>query len=277
MPGSRPPAEQSRGVVGPAAEVAIEPLRDRRRTAIDVIKALAVNAIPLWGLARSGWDGSTLLCFYWTETLLGTPLNGVRIALHRRLTHKRGYYLPPGAGARRPNGFLREYLLIAAAFNLVHGVLLAGLLLLMRRNFAVPLPAVSALAPGVAWLGLALLLGLALDLRQIRRRTFAWARRLRDVSVQRVFLIHMTIILGTALMAWRGTAAAFFVLFAALKLALDLAAASVSGNVPETPPRWLGALMRRLDPHRDSASFWRRTVLDQRAAAALAEETAPPA
>jgi len=258
-----------------AGPVSPGPLEDQR--SVNLFKALAVNAVPLWGLARSGWAGSTLLCLYWAETLLGTLFNGVRIAAHRRLTHKRGYYLPPTAreGARRRNAFLTEYLRIALLFTCAHAVLLVGLLALMARIDGAPLPDPVALRGAVAWLIGAMLCGLAIDLWRAARQPFAWVQRLRDVSVQRVFLVHVTIILGMVLMAWRGTPAAFFILFALLKLALDVFTALGTDRVPEAPPRWLDALMRRLDPRRDGAALWRKTIHDQRSALAWDEETAP--
>ncbi len=262
----------------PSGEGVATPPRPRGQRAVNLFKALIVNAVPLWGLARSGWAGSTLLCLYWAETLLGTLLNGVRIAAHRVLTGKRGHFQPSStAGGRRANGFLREYVGIALLFTLFHGVLLAGLLLLMARNFHQPPPDPRALGRGVAWLAGAMLLSLAIDLWRIRRQPFSWVRRLRDVSVQRVFLVHVTIILGAVLMAWRGTAAAFFVLFAVLKLALDVFTAFGTDDVPATPPRWIAFLVRRLDARRDADALWRKTVLDQRAGMARDEETLPPA
>ncbi|HYX24049.1 MAG TPA: DUF6498-containing protein [Thermoanaerobaculia bacterium] len=60
--------------------------------AFALIQVLALNAVPLYGVYAFGWSWGTVLVLYWCETLLGTFFITLRMLLHRRLTHKRGYY-----------------------------------------------------------------------------------------------------------------------------------------------------------------------------------------
>jgi hypothetical protein len=236
-----------------------------------------VNAVPLWGLVGSGWAGSTLLVLYWCETLLGTGLNAIRILLHGRLTGLRGHYARVGPDGRRGGAsFLGQYVGIALLFTVVHGVFLAALLLLMTHRFGAPPPDRAALERGVLWLAAAMVAGLAIDLARLRRQPFAWVRRLRDAAIQRVFLLHVSIIAGTVLMAWRNTPAAFFVFFALAKLALDVLAAFATDEVPDRPPGCIAWLFRALAPKEDADRVWRRSVISQRTAMARDEEVAPP-
>ncbi len=60
------------------------------------VVALARNAIPVWGFLGRGWSPATTLVVYWCETLIGTLLVALRMAIHRHLTHLRGYYVEGG-------------------------------------------------------------------------------------------------------------------------------------------------------------------------------------
>jgi len=92
-----------------------------------------------------------------------------------------------------------------------------------------------------------MLAGLAIDLGWVRRQPFAWVRRMRGASVRRVFLVHVTIVLGAVVMAWRvpprhSSASSLCLSW------LDVFAAFATDDVPDKPAAWITALFRRLDP-----------------------------
>ena len=109
-----------------------------------LLRVLGLNAVPVGGVMLAGWSTGTGLALYWCETLLGTATNAVRIALHRRMTGKRGHYrgqlgVEINAGddppARRPargrtqwRSFLTEYLVGSLVFTFAHGLFLAIIL-----------------------------------------------------------------------------------------------------------------------------------------------------
>lgn len=57
-----------------------------------LLQILGVNSIPAFGYFGAGWSPGTTLIVYWFENLLGSLFVAARIALHRRMTHKRGHY-----------------------------------------------------------------------------------------------------------------------------------------------------------------------------------------
>jgi hypothetical protein len=60
--------------------------------AFALLQVLALNGVTLYGVYFLGWSWGTALVLYWCETVLGTFFITLRMLLHRRLTHKRGYY-----------------------------------------------------------------------------------------------------------------------------------------------------------------------------------------
>jgi hypothetical protein len=56
-----------------------------------LVPVAGANAVPVAGVFLAGWNGATALTLYWCENLLGSLLVLARLALHRRLTRKRGY------------------------------------------------------------------------------------------------------------------------------------------------------------------------------------------
>lgn len=57
-----------------------------------LVQTLGVTSVPLGGFFVGGWSPATLLAVYWFENLFGTLLLAARIAVHWRLTRKRGHY-----------------------------------------------------------------------------------------------------------------------------------------------------------------------------------------
>src|SRR3954467_12002220 len=59
---------------------------------IGLLFALLVNAVPLYGVHNLGWSASTVVALYWSENLALAFFTCARIALHRKLTRKRGHW-----------------------------------------------------------------------------------------------------------------------------------------------------------------------------------------
>lgn len=199
-----------------------------------ILEALAVNAVPLWGLFH-GWSFGTLLLLYWCENLLNTVFVGVRIWLHRRLTHLRGhwrvedsgsitFYYTTSGGRRenwKPKTFLQSFVVGNLGFALAHGVVLAFFVLGILHS---P-PAETDLRRGFFWLLAGMTMGLLLDARGIGRRPFAWVRTIAQAALGRALVVHLGILGGVAFVALTHRDASFFVVFIVLKILLDVGSA----------------------------------------------------
>src|SRR5262249_24907141 len=215
-----------------------------------LVEALAVNAIPLYGLVRDEWSLATLLVVYWGENLLNTVFVGGRILLHRVVTRKRGHWTAPrrvtgrrGVGGKTPPrttrgtttllaGFVTTNLLFALAHGIfvvafVYGILGLG-------------PSGPSLRRGLLSMLAAHSIGFALDAVTIRTRSFAWIRQRADAALGRMLIVHLGLIGGIGLLIWTGRPAAFFVIFVLLKLLFDLAMAMPwKQELPTEAPGWL--------------------------------------
>lgn len=235
---------------------------------------LGINAVPVAGLALGGWSASTALALYWVENLVGGLLVAVRIALHRRLTGKRGHLRPQlgvqlttgGRGREKEVqlGFLAEFTLGAVGLTVAQGLFLALLLGISPESDDVRRGAL-----GVAAFQL---LGFGADLVGLRERPFAWVKARAELALGRVVLVHLAILGGFFLASWREGEDVAFLPFALLKTLADLAAflptrrAAADPDAP--PPAWLAGTMERLRPG-DFAAHW---VASKREAARLAAE-----
>ncbi|HSS76781.1 MAG TPA: DUF6498-containing protein [Thermoanaerobaculia bacterium] len=209
--------------------------------AFALIQVLALNGVPLYGVYALGWSWGTVLALYWCETLLGTFFITLRMVLHRRLTHKRGYYRPQ-LGIKQNDkpfsAFLPEFVTGSLAFNLAHGLFLAvilGLMLKDRPDVAVHLP---SLRKGLAAMALIMTGSFALDCQNLRDRPFAWIRNLAQRSVGRTIVIHLAIIFGMAGIMFFDIKQAPFAVFAVLKLLLELGYLSTGKKTPKEAPAW---------------------------------------
>lgn len=246
-------------------------------TASALGQVLAINAVPLGGLALLGWSTGTTLALYWVETLVAVLLTGVRIAIHRRLTRKRGHWRPQlglevrsGARGTRPvalPGFLTEFLTAGLVFSAGHAIFLVAVL--------------AAFLPGeidlhqLTWGAVASvavqLVVLATDLVGIRERPFAWIRERAQLVLGRTVLLHLALLGGLALLFWQGQPPAFFLPFAILKLLADLAAVGLGRSRPVALPRQAPGWLSRLAG--DAAGErWRSRVDQERSLLAGDEE-----
>jgi len=237
-----------------------------------LLQVLGLNSVPALGLFEQGWSAGTALAFYWVEGVLAIVFIASRIALHRRLTRKAGYFAPgqftqqPGArvvrAAARSGSFLGSYLGVAIPFTLAHGLFVSVLLFL----FAVNRPEAgtrvdfTALGLGVAGAAVILVVGFAFDLIGLRERPFRWIERLTERSLGRVFVLHLTIIFGMLATAWTDGPRGFFAVFVALKTLTDLGGLLPERELGLQPPWWLRWLDRIPAQKGESFSaFWART------------------
>jgi hypothetical protein len=206
--------------------------------AFALIQTLALNGVPLYGVYALGWSWGTVLVLYWCETVLGTFFITLRMVLHRRLTHKRGYYraqLGIKQNDKPFSAFLPEFVTGSLAFNLAHGLFLAvilGLMLKDRPDVAVHL---SSLRQGLAAMALIMVGSFALNCQNLRDRPFAWIRILAQNSMGRTIVVHLAIVFGMAGMMVFDIKRAPF---AVLKLLFELGNLSTRQKMPKEAPAW---------------------------------------
>lgn len=259
-----------------------EPAPDRWRQATPrVFEALAVNAVPLWGLLH-GWSLSTLLVLYWCENLLNTFFIGGRIWLHRKLTRKRGHWttatvrkevysggkLVSSTSGTRPSTLLREFVFLNLIFTLGHGVFAAALIF----KFLPEPPGLADLGRGLLWLVVAMSASFGLDAARIRAWPFAWIRARVDAAMGRIFVVHLGLLGGFFLLAITRRPAAFFAVFIGFKLLLELTSALPKAKIsPSRAPRWLG-WMRRFGKPGEFEQVWQLAASDEQRKEREAEE-----
>ncbi len=173
-----------------------------------------VNAVPLVGIALLGWSASTVLVLFWFENLLIAACTCARIAVHRRLTRKRGHWRTNQLGLKindKPSnmGLLDEYKSAAFSFTLVHGLFVGGIVLMTHENFAHDaawqFSSVQFLQ-GAGWLIAVLGLQLVIDLSRIRSLSYAAIKSNVQTQMGRVIVLHLTIIFGMFAMLATGKA-----------------------------------------------------------------------
>ena len=113
---------------------------------VRLAQLIGLNALPGFGFLALRWTGGTVLALYWIENLLGSFLVAARIDLHRRLTHKRGHYVPQkattvviGSGPQKKtvSTMLNGFMWIAFVFTLAEGVFLGVLIANLPESEAI--------------------------------------------------------------------------------------------------------------------------------------------
>ncbi|MEA2602046.1 MAG: hypothetical protein QOF89_3038 [Acidobacteriota bacterium] len=236
--------------------------------AFALLQVLTLNGVALYGVYFLGWSWGTALVLYWCETVLGTFFIALRMLLHRRLTHKRGYYRPQ-LGIKQNDkpfkAFVPEFVTGSLGFNLIHGLFLAvilGLMLKDRPDAAVHL---SALGKGLAAIALILVGSFALDCQNFKERPFAWIRDLAQRSIGRTMVVHLAIVFGMFGVMFFDIPQAPFAVFALLKILLELGGLSGGWKTPKEAPTW-AAKIARLAPGEHKVSFeeqYRKDVLKE--------------
>ena len=234
-----------------------------------LLEILGFNSIPFVGWYAAGWSPAVALILFWAANAIVTVTLAARIRLHERWTglqgHDRahlGVAAKPGTSATAETGrfrsFLTEFLAGAIPFVVVHGIILA---VILGSVVDVPIDR-NAVRQGVLGLILIEAAAFAFDLRGLARWPFARLKHRGEHLLGRVILVQIAIIGGMWFLALRGTTNAFFGVFLALKILVDLGSLMPRVEAaPAAPPRWLAAVMKRF-PARNGETFeqhWART------------------
>ena len=223
---------------------------------LHLLQVVAVNAVPIVGLWYFGWGSTTTLALYWCENVLGSLFVLLRLVLHERLTHDPGYaHNQLGVSTRGADGrdqpvgrYIPEFISGAFIFSAAHGLFLAFLIAKFLPEAGGTALDPVALRRGLAGILAILMIGFLVDLRTLGRRPFSWARDLGKRAMGRVIVVHLTIILGFIMLAWKHEASAFLATFAGFKLLFDLGATwpkrQRDGEPGETPNEQPGAKRR---------------------------------
>ena len=214
---------------------------------LNLLFVLLVNAVPLYGVRQLGWSASTVVVLYWFENLLLAFFTCARIALHRKLTRKRGHWRGGTLGVEmngKPvrSGLLGEYAAMAFPFTLVHGIFVGAFVLIGAQDHSGdPHWAFSRAQfwQGAQWMTLALVADFLVDAAGMRQRSFAWIKAYVGARTGRVIIMHLAIIFGMwGMMATESPFAVLYVLIG-LKTLWDVVSTRASTNpaaLPERPP-----------------------------------------
>lgn len=242
-------------------------------------QVLGINAVPMAGFFGAGWSQASALAVYWLEGALTIAFVAARITLHRRWTQKLGHYRRATfehqrgePGALGSGSLLGSYLSVAIPFTAVHGLFLAVILFFFLPG---KFPEAARLSVGDIQKGVSgviafLILGFLVDLVGLRQRTFRSIELATERAMGRIFIVHLTILVGVAASVYFEGPAAFFGVFAGLKLLFDLGGLLPQREFEATPP-WVARWLDRLPaPHGET--FTERWRKEQEAAARLRAE-----
>ena len=197
----------------PNARIYDEPPPARLSSRIlGITQAVLVNAVTVFGVFEMRWPVGTALALYWTETFLATLLLLILLLIWRL-----------GRQVETRGGSIGELLTVSVVFSAAHFVFLFLFL-------AVILPRYSAgerfdrgsFQVGLLLIGILLLIDFAIHAVTIRKATAYDLQRSAQLHLQRIGVLHLTIIFGMFALALFGSALAFFAVFSALKTLVDL-------------------------------------------------------
>ncbi|TFV60702.1 hypothetical protein E4P42_04265 [Mycobacterium sp. PS03-16] len=226
---------------------------------------VAVIAVPGVGWFLADWSAGTTLVVYWFETFAGCLLIGLRIAVHQRVSPRRGHfrYRAPASGrGNRRNSFLRGFLTASLVFTAAHGVFLAVLLVLLDHNGEGRLAAVDgrSVASGCALVLLFLLVDACVDLPRLRNWSFHALEQTTQRGLTRIGVVHFTLVFGLLGVAVTGAPSTFFGVFVALRTLYSLSIVVPQWD-PATPPAWFSRIMNRIPnahPGERFEEYWAR-------------------
>jgi hypothetical protein len=184
---------------------------------------VAVNALPLVGVLLWGWNLWSILILYWLENGMVGLLNVAKMGLAQ------GW---GGAGAAKIV-LIPFFLFHYGLFWLVHGVFVLFALPLFANVGAALTsgdPLIARPGPNwnaILWAGLALAIShvASFGLNYIGRREYLTATPIGQMFAPyaRVFVLHLTIILGAIVSAALGNPIGALVVLVVLKTAIDVA------------------------------------------------------
>jgi hypothetical protein len=232
-----------------------------------LFELIGLNTIPIVGVFAQGWSASTALTLYWLESIAMAAFLMIRIALHRHWTRKRGHERQP---------LLQEVLVTSIPFSVAHGVFLGFFFFALNvapdRHTVVQAAQLMLLVEGLT---------LAFDMRSLADWPLARLRERSELLFGRVALVHLTIIVGGAMLAYNGAPARALTVFVVLKALSDLGSLlprNVAAGTDHAPPAWI-AWIGRVFPKQNGETFeeyWRRTHAEAAAQRASDEEESPP-
>lgn len=247
-----------------------------------VITALGLNAVPAVGWFVGDWSAGTMLVLYWLETLIAALLLAVRIILHRRVRPSKGhwdYHAPQGQTQQTGSGrstYLAAFLIPGLVFTFAHGIFLGALGFMAIKNNLSPEARVDGhnLLAGLIGIGVFQGVDFIFDLIWLRDRPFVWIEKLGQITLSRVFVVHLTIIGGMAAVMFTGANRNFFGVFIFLKTMFQCSLVLPQYD-PKTPPAWLSSVMDRIGSpkykNESFVQFWKQTD-DQEAARIMRNE-----
>lgn len=263
---------------------------------IACLMVLAVNAVPVVGVLEHGWSIASVLVLYWFENVLIAVCTCIRIAVHRRLTRKRGHWRDSQLGISsngKPvrGGLLTEYAIGAFVFTFAHGVFVAVIVFALGSEYQEePMWhfSLQQAAFGALVIAAMLALDLVVELATIRSRSYAWMQDQARRRMGRVVILHLVIIFGMLAVAMTDSPLGIFYLLVGLKTLSELGSAAAGeaggdaaavGTVPDEPPRWVLRMADTLGKQKGGAEafreHWKKDRLAERQQAHDDEETRP--
>jgi len=204
-----------------------------------IAQLVGLNAVPGFGFLQMHWTVGTVIALYWIENLFGTLLIGMRIDLHRRLTHKKGHYVIQKNmgtveinGQKKPMRFLGSFLTMSLVFTLAEGIFLVFLLGRLPQQDHVEF---EPLRLGVQLVGAFLAAGFLIDLIGIRDRPFFWIHRLANAMLSRVFVLFFVVYIGIFALVFFDAPRPAIIVFVVLKTLIDIASELPESQTGEAP------------------------------------------
>ena len=237
MPGDEPPPTADAPVIGRAGRQAAAPVVSTApvggSTPWAIGSLVAVNLVPLVGVLGFGWSTFDLMALYWFENGIVGLFAVLKILLSRGDGH--------GIGATVQRLFTAGFFTLHyGAFWSVHGLFVVGMFGGNAERafdaFETPLGfffggyaiAGFAIAGGLAVAAMGLLASHAVSfVGNVVLKDEDLERSARELMAQpygRVFVLHVTLVLGGFLVLGLGEATAALALFVFLKTGADLAA-----------------------------------------------------
>jgi hypothetical protein len=191
--------------------------------------ALLLNAIPLYGVAFRGWSAGAVVVLYWFETLMTFVFTSARIALHRKLTRKRGHWRIP---------MLRDHLQTLFVVLPGLGIFVVGFVA-MTHSFDDT--SIGQIRQGAIWMSIAMMVEFLLDAAWLRTRSFGWIRAYTERRGGGVLVMFLLILFGMLALDLTKSPLAVVYVMIVLKTLWNLfegTALANAGGLMTQPPAW---------------------------------------